>query len=88
MIAIWKFPLEVKPSQTIEMPIGADLLYVDQQNGQLCLWASVDTEVPTEKVTFRVYGTGQEIKGEEGLHYLGTTLAQGFVWHVFEELFS
>ncbi len=43
MISIWKFNLQTIDKQEIQMPVGAELLTVQIQNGEPCLWARVDT---------------------------------------------
>jgi hypothetical protein len=88
----WQLPLERTagaPRCVLEMPRGAMHRAFAEQHGVLCLWAEVDTEQPTEKRVFEIYGTGHEIPVDpistsERRIWLGTTLDQdGFVWHLF-----
>ena len=80
---IAKYILPAGPSIThIEMPRGSTVLHVHMQGDDLCLWALVDYDRPTEQRTFAVHGTGREI--ENAGSYIGTVHDQEFVWHVFE----
>ena len=80
---IWKYVLE--PETIIEMPIGAEILTVQEQYGRCCLWALVDPSANKVKRKFLVYGTGHPITEENG-KYIGTfQLHNGrLVFHVFE----
>lgn len=81
---IWKYELE--PSTTLEMPVGAKILHVHEQNDVMCLWALVDTEAPLEVRTFSVYGTGHPMHNHP-MEYIGTAHLSGgsLVLHVFED---
>lgn len=41
MITIWKFPVEIKDEQEIEMPEGVRILSAGIQNNCICIWAIV-----------------------------------------------
>jgi hypothetical protein len=42
---IWKF--ELHPARPdVQMPAGAKLLHVHEQNGKVCVWAEVDSGAP------------------------------------------
>lgn len=92
MKAIWKYPLDITDSQTIEAPEGAEFLSVIEQNGIPTLYALVNPEGPkVEQYKVQIRGTGHPI--EESLLkayvFLGTVQAGGefinFVWHIFVE---
>lgn len=83
---VFKYPLEVR-SNVITVPFGAQILSVGQQNGQLCLWALVETEAREVQIEITVVGTGWDIKGRLSDFvggFLGTVQAGAFVWHVFD----
>lgn len=84
MKQVWKFPLFMG-SGNIEMPVGAEILHVAEQNGQMCLWALVDPHALSEGRRFMVIGTGHEIV-EPVLRHIGTALMFGgsLVFHAFE----
>lgn len=85
MKQIWKF--EITPDgQTVQMPVNAVILSVQNQKEKLCLWAFVDPRAPTEAREFEVIGTGHAFQDDPRRRYLGTVqMHNGFlVWHVFE----
>lgn len=91
MNTIYKYPFEVTGVQGISMPFGAEILTVQTQRDQICLWALVDAEAPmVEEREFVVFGTGHPISDDlkDRLKYIGTTMTGNgsFVWHVFEYL--
>lgn len=83
IVKIYKYPL---PSFdcVIDMPKGAEVKCVEDQNGELTLWALVDEKADYVQRHFKVYATGSKI--DEGAKYLGSVLQVGgaFVSHVFE----
>lgn len=85
MKTIWKYPLRTTDAQAINMPAGAELLTIQVQNGEPCVWALVDPKAPGHFVTLSIYGTGHPVDthGE----YVGTyQLGDGaLVFHVFRE---
>ena len=90
MKTIWKFVLSPQGLQTIEMPAGAKLLYVREQNNDICIWAEVDRYSWKEDRTFEVFGTGHERYDADSVEaertYLGSAHLQGgaLVLHVYE----
>jgi hypothetical protein len=82
---IWKYPFEVVANEVIiPMPDAAQVLDVQMQHGQPCLWALVDpTQAPGPR-RFRIYGTGQEIRPVG--KYVGTfqMLDGDLILHMFE----
>ena len=87
MKEIWKFPLEVTDEQRIEMPEASDILCVQVQRGQPCVWASVIPDAAKVKRLFAIYGTGHPRKVKQADQYVGTFQLQGgaLVFHVFTE---
>lgn len=86
--SIWKFPIAILYYQEIEFPKGAQILSVQEQYGEVCLWAKVDKEAQVEMREIIVLGTGHLIPGDTNDHYIGTVQQAGgrLVWHVFERL--
>lgn len=89
MRAIWKVQLKADIGrQAIKMPRGAKILSVQDQCGNLCLWAEVDTEEPAETRNIRIYGTGHEVRTRytSRLEYIATIQLFGgsFVLHIYE----
>lgn len=85
---ILKYTLQITDVQTLFLPLGATPLTVQMQHGMPQLWALVDpASVVTEARLFRVYGTGHDIADALTMLYLATVQdANGFVWHIFEDL--
>ena len=85
---IWKYPLEVVPQQTVEMPFGSKILTVQVQQETPCLWALVDPGLYTVRREIHIVGTGHELEiSLSALKYINTfQQANGsLVWHVFEK---
>jgi hypothetical protein len=84
-MVIWKFPLK-REINTIEMPTGAMIMTVANQQDNPTLWAMVDPKAPKEVRTFQVIGTGFDFN-QEGLTFLGTAhgIMGYMVFHVFEK---
>lgn len=80
MKTVWKFFLD----REVEMPTGAKLLHVAEQHGQLCTWAEVDPDAPTEIRRFALVGTGHNVP--ENVTFVGTILMMGggILIHVYE----
>ena len=84
---IFKYPIKPGDYVEIEMPIGAQVLDVQVQHNQPCLWALVDPELPKEKRYFRFAGTGHPIKEDlSQLSHIGSfqLLEGALVFHLFE----
>ncbi len=87
---IFKYPLRMADTQSVEMPKGAEVLSVQSQGETLCLWALVNTKRPNEKRVFEVFGTGNPIHCDTGIERKFIATAQmpnlPLVWHVFERV--
>lgn len=83
--AIWKFPFAVLDLVQIEMPVGSEVLCVQTQSEQPCLWAKVNPFAEKEMRQFRVVGTGHVYDQMDDGIYIGTFQLFGgsFVGHVF-----
>lgn len=81
--SIWKFSLRVTQApQQIEVPTGAIIRHIGEQDGSICIWMEVTQSAPKEKRKFLVMGTGWELP--EDRNYVGTVQMGSFVWHVYE----
>ena len=86
--AIWKYTLSIADEQSITMPVNSEIISVQNQYGNLVVWAVVDDSelAMKDRREFRVIGTGHEItRSLEGWQFIGTVqMANGaLVWHVF-----
>lgn len=86
--SIWKFPLETTDIQQIEMPVDAEILTIQTQAGQPCIWALVSPDAPKRKVAFEIFGTGHPVPENGRRKYVGTYQLRGgsLVFHCFELL--
>ena len=69
-----------------DMMPGAEVIHVDNQREQICLWVRGNpSSESVERRTFVLCGTGHPAPG--GPH-VGTVLLQGgrYVFHIFEEV--
>lgn len=85
---IWKFL--IRGSNSIHMPIGSEILTVQNQNEDAWIWALVDPEKEIEERFFEVYGTGHNIHYDMDVErkYIGTFQISGgsLVFHLFERI--
>lgn len=81
---IWKYTL--KPGCVFDIPKDAKILKVDEQFGEICMWALVNPDAPKVKRNFVVIGTGHDMPKCRVSNYLGTAKIDGglLVFHVFE----
>jgi hypothetical protein len=80
---VWKYAM---PDRfCIRMPVGAQPLTVQIQQGEPHIWALVDPGQPDAAIWFRIAGAGHPIE-DRVERYLGTfQLADGaLIFHVFE----
>lgn len=84
MRTIYKYPLKFwAEPQIVTMPMGAEIVHVELQHGDITLWALLGTSMPAVVRKFAIRGTGHPI--DEGMKYVGTVSdPAGFVWHVLE----
>jgi len=85
---IWKFELETTDKQRIKIPLGAEILTIQTQDGVPCIWALVNPDNTNEDIFIEIFGTGHEINYGMGADrkYLGTYQLGSLVFHVFEYL--
>jgi hypothetical protein len=79
---IWKYPLNGIISN-VEIPMDAEILTVQLQNGQPTIWALVNPKNELESRNFTIVGTGNPFD-DTNHQYIGTFQIEPFVWHLFE----
>jgi hypothetical protein len=82
---IFKYRLEIKDCQTVEIPTER-ILSVEEQNGDVVVYAMVDPEGPKKKYEFRIVVTGHDLPGDIKTYtFLGSVkLYMGrLMFHVF-----
>lgn len=82
---IYKFELKIDDVVKVEMPKGAKILTVQNQNDNVSLWALCDKDAEKEIRIFSVIGTGHDFN-PVAMEYIGTfqTMGGAFVGHLFE----
>ena len=83
---IWKFELDARDIQRIEMPAHSEILCIQVQNEKPCIWALVEPQNEKVKRTFETFGTGHNISADTIRNYIGTFQIENgsLVFHCFE----
>lgn len=84
MKTVWKYSIN-STHDTLSIPEGGEVLCIQNQRSDLCLWVLVDPTKPPTKRAFQIVGTGcKEVP--DGAKYIGTIQrASGdLIWHCFE----
>lgn len=88
MRKIWKWELDVTDRQSVYLPQGAQILDVQVQNGQVCMWAICLPSLPTQPRYIGIYGTGNPLPDVDldNARYISTFQMHGgaLVFHAFE----
>ncbi len=84
-MTIYKYPLEERDKQYVLLPEGSEILSVQAQRGNICLWARVHPQNPTVKRTIEIFGTGHPME-EAARVFIGTfqMLDGRIILHAFE----
>jgi hypothetical protein len=96
MRTIYKYPVQPLAEFEIALPMGAEVLTVQMQNGKPYIWALVDTNLVSHQRTFYLRGTGHRcsdlqvngvrVAGRVPVRYVGTFQMDdgASVFHLFE----
>ena len=87
MKRVYKYQLPILENVELELPVGAEVVRIDDLDGMIWLWAVVDTEAPTEIREFFLYKTGGDMI-DKPLKYLGcgaVFIQMELMLYVFEE---
>lgn len=80
-LRVYKYPI----ANQMDLPEGAKLVKVENQDRMACAWFVVDIEAPVEARLFRVEGTGSSWDNAEWEHRW-TWMNGPFVWHLLEKV--
>ena len=86
-MVIYKYIIEPDDYIKINVPKFSKILSVQLQKSNVCVWILCDPNQPLTTRTFRLAGTGHEIKEDiAGLIFIGTFQVYGgdLVFHLFE----
>lgn len=88
MMTIFKYAINVTNVSVVEMPVNADILCVQVQNGEPFLWAVVSDLAPKIPRIIETFGTGHRMPNKDRRKYIGTYQLEGgaLVFHVFERI--
>ena len=67
------------------MPIDAQILSAQIQDGQLCLWAAVNSINAVEDRIILIRGTGHPHAATMYCKHIDTVINGPIEWHVFDE---
>lgn len=85
MKTIYKYKLELADVQPVNMPMNAEILCAKVQDGNICIWALVDSNAPMIRRVIEIIGTGNPIADVgRSRKYIGTVEQNPFIWHIFE----
>lgn len=82
MDTVYKYRVPFDDNVDIETYECAEVLAFDVQEGQLTIWARVDTTLPPVVRRLRLAGTGHPL--DNAREYIGTCQDGVYVWHLFE----
>lgn len=86
-MVIWKYPLELAEKQTLQTPLGAQILSLQVQRGVPTLWILVDPDSPKVSRTLWMVGTGYPVPAAAASGtFIGTYQVEdgALVFHIFE----
>lgn len=82
MKKIYKYELDIRGEQVVQMPHNPEILSVQMQGEVICVWALVNTTYNDTAYIFEIFGTGDTIDNFIR-EYVGTVQDRSMVWHVF-----
>ena len=86
---IFKYQMPVLERFEMQLPKGAEIIRIADQDGMFWLWAVVRTDVPDETRRFRAYKCGGKMPDDLNLRYVGfcaVFVQQELGLYIFEEV--
>lgn len=87
MITIFKYVLrEGFDTQPIQIPANHEVRHVGlDPQGNMCLWAEINTDEPAVAHSVHVRGTGHPVPDYKALKhgFVGSVVRGPYVWHVW-----
>lgn len=68
---IYKYQMPVLEKFSMQLPVDAKILRVEDQGGMFWLWAEVRTDVDVETRNFMAFKTGGKMPDGVNLNYIG-----------------
>ena len=92
MRRIFKYVIDTKPGNRdyvdVEMVIGAQILHLGEQNGELVVWVTGNLSDGLEKRRFYILATGEAVPDPNLTRYVGTAIVGPYVWHVYRDVYN
>lgn len=90
MKTVFKYTFSIGNGFWLDMPEGAKILSCDLQYGVPCFWVEVDTDRPTKRYYYVIFGTGHPIADLTRLEFIATLQMAGgdLVWHIYRDAFG
>jgi hypothetical protein len=85
---IYKYILQIKDEQVLQLPQDCVILSLQVQNAKVCLWVLLDNGAPTVPFTFYLRGTGHDCDDIHPNGYIGTCQFGSLVFHLFQKPFE
>jgi hypothetical protein len=87
---IYKYPFEVTDTFELELHEGHEILCIQTQGDQPCMWVLCNPEKPKMQYVFDCIGTGHPIADNAVRHYVGTfQMYEGkLVFHIFKAYYQ
>lgn len=84
MKTIHKFVIDPQDDEpvVVELPINHQILYVDAQFDQVCMWVQLNPALQLQPHLFKIFGTGHWVP--DHATYIGSTQISPFVWHLYK----
>lgn len=90
MNTIFKYTLNIRDEQVIEMPSTLSFLSVQMQYHNPQLWCVVNPN--SERIRYKIYchGTGHAMPSDRNFKYLGTVQQDEgtLIWHFFTDFYT
>ena len=87
---IWEFPITDPANIIIPMPKNAEVLTIQMQGQNPCIWALVEPDNELEKRYFELHGTGHNMRYDIWVErkYINTIQmhSRKLVFHLFERI--
>lgn len=81
---IYKYLFQTSDIVKIKMPNKAQILKVDMQGDQPCIWAKVNPDGPEVVRLFQIFGTDKPVQPlYSNMIFYDTYFQNSMVWHVF-----
>jgi hypothetical protein len=71
-MTIWKYDIPIIDHFELDIPSTHRMLTVQVQGDAVSLWVLVDENEETERIGFRLAGTGHPLEEGEAWNYIGT----------------